>query len=157
MAACRQTLPASTRLHQHASMASSETKLACCLANPQGLPVVRRDQLRCGYRHVRRWAVGANDRVAWLHAQTCLSPNMLYFSAAISACEEGKQWERALVLLEERAVRTSAHVARSNAQELLDANRDQFPCYHVGMREGWAVGSSARVDAGISPCGLSNS
>ena len=68
-----------------------------------------------------------------------VEPDVISFNAAISACEKGGQWERALALLDEM------HDARSAA------GRDQLQRGHLGVREGRAVGAragAARRDAG---------
>ena len=62
-----------------------------------------------------------------------LTPNVISFSAATSACVRGGQWERALVSVS------------LIAGGLRDTKRDQLLCGHFGLREGSTVGASTRV------------
>eukprot|EP00973_Karenia_brevis_P036543 5038953-Karenia_brevis.AAC.1 len=52
---------------------------------------------------------------------------MISFSAAISACEKGGQWQRVAQTLNE--------MPSTN----FDARRNQLQRAHLSMREGWAV------------------
>ena len=56
--------------------------------------------LRCHFGMQRGWPVGASARSAWPDANKAyVKPDVFAFSAAMSACEEGSQWEQALALL----------------------------------------------------------